>query len=355
MPNHITNILKFTGDKEKIKEMFEVLKGDEVGFGSIDFNKVIPMPPSLNIEAGSTTDRGLKAYRDFIEVYTLMGTREDLNLLNIPKESEEAFLKARTDIDKDIFEKGKVAFQNKIKYGAATWYDWSIENWGTKWNSYGYENLNAEDVAKTGTTTFDTAWSAPVPVLQKIAEMYPDFEIEHQWADEDIGQNCGRMTYKNGERIEEYYPETDVEAIEFAVAVKGYDSPLDFGLALNADKTAYIPVWNEEYDLIEVNGVPALFSNNRIADSEVPFGLYRYDLRHSDDGDRFVSIEPNVLVNNGGSIIVAETMDFGESGSIELTDDTDPNFIGDSITIADFMQGKFDMEIGEMGYECQTN
>ena len=49
-----------------------------------------------------------------------------------------------------------------------------------------------------------TAWSAPHPVLEKLTEMFPDIELEHEWADEDIGQNCGRYSYKAGERIEEF-------------------------------------------------------------------------------------------------------------------------------------------------------
>ena len=46
---------------------------------------------ALNITAGSETDKGLQFYKDFVSVYTLMGTREGLDLLNIPEESEKAF------------------------------------------------------------------------------------------------------------------------------------------------------------------------------------------------------------------------------------------------------------------------
>ena len=75
MPNHVTNHIKISGDPKRIKELLEAVKYDDVGLGSIDFNKVIPKPASLDIECGSNTDAGLKAYRDFISVYTLEGTR----------------------------------------------------------------------------------------------------------------------------------------------------------------------------------------------------------------------------------------------------------------------------------------
>ncbi|MCD8212000.1 MAG: YodL domain-containing protein [Oscillospiraceae bacterium] len=54
----------------------------------------------------------------------------------------------------------------------------------------------------------------------------------------------------------------------------------------------------------ELFGIPVLFSNGRIADSDVPAGLYRYDLRGSDyDPGRPVTIEKNVAVNLAGSVL----------------------------------------------------
>ena len=47
MPNHITNILRVSGDPEKVRAMFEAIKDDKIGLGSLDFNKVIPMPAHI--------------------------------------------------------------------------------------------------------------------------------------------------------------------------------------------------------------------------------------------------------------------------------------------------------------------
>ena len=58
MPNHVTNRIKFSGDPKRIRAIMEGIKHDEMGLGSVDFNKVIPMPESLNITAGSITDKG---------------------------------------------------------------------------------------------------------------------------------------------------------------------------------------------------------------------------------------------------------------------------------------------------------
>ena len=74
MPNHICNIVKVKGDSEEVKNFMESVakekaqyKNEATGYGTIDFNKVIPEPEYKN----------------------------------------------NTD-----------------------WYDWRIQNWGTKWNAY---------------------------------------------------------------------------------------------------------------------------------------------------------------------------------------------------------------------------
>lgn len=93
---------------------------------------------------------------------------------------------------------------------------------------------------------------------------------------------------------------------------------------------------NEKLDVIEVLDRRALFSNGRLMPEEIPEGLYAYDLRHSDDGDRFISIEPKVGVNHGGTVLMKEILDFGESGYIPFEEDTDPNFTGLSMTPQEF-------------------
>lgn len=207
MPNHVINHISLQGAPEQIQSMLEAIKSDEIGIGSVDFNKIIPMPKSLDIEKSTRTDRGLKAYRDFIEVYTFGRSAEDAlkALEDIPVKSEEVFLRQRTDIPRDEWELGKAAWHNIYQYGAPTWYDWAINNWGTKWNAYGYGE-DTIDYHDGDMLYFQTAWAAPHSVLAKLAEMFPDVALEHEWADEDIGQNCGRYSYQNGERIEEYFP-----------------------------------------------------------------------------------------------------------------------------------------------------
>lgn len=79
------NRLRLEGDQNRIDELLKSVKGKD---SVLDFNRIIPMPESLNIEAGSRTDNGLKAYKDFVYVYTFAGI-EKKDLLNIPKEKRK--------------------------------------------------------------------------------------------------------------------------------------------------------------------------------------------------------------------------------------------------------------------------
>ena len=105
----------------------------------------------------------------------------------------------------------------------------------------------------------------------------------------------------------------------------------------------------EKLDVIEVLDRRALFSNGRLMPEQIPEGLYAYDLRHSDDGSRFCSIEPKVGVNHGGTILLKEVLDFGEQGYIALDDDTEPNFLGEEMTAEEFAEEETLDEAMQMG------
>ena len=72
--------------------------------------------------------------------------------------------------------------------------DWSCENWGTKWgacHTYYVDENNIE---------FDTAWSCPFKIFEEISKKY-NTRVEVEFADEDIGNNCGIVIYDKGEEI----------------------------------------------------------------------------------------------------------------------------------------------------------
>ena len=92
-----------------------------------------------------------------------------------------------------------------------------------------------------------------------------------------------------------------------------------------------------KYQEVDIFDVPALFSDGRIALADLPEGLYRYDLRGSDDDPGMpVTVEQNVTVNHAGAIITAKPLDLGEDGCLTLTEDEGLNFVGGEISMQRF-------------------
>lgn len=185
MPNHVTNFLSFENvPYERVKEILEAIKNDEIGIGSIDFNKIIPMP-------------------------------------------------------EHIF-RGNLGSEELEKYGTDNWYDWSISNWGTKWNSYEPAPFDGGD-----TIEFFTAWSAPHPILEQLSKQFPDVLLYHRWCDEDFGYNVGEREHQNGEIVYENIPVGgSKEAYEMAASISGYNLE-ELGYRLSKDGSTYEYVEDE--------------------------------------------------------------------------------------------------------------
>ncbi len=60
MPNHIYNVVHFDCSEEKLQEILEAIQHDHFGPGSIDFNKLIPMPD--DVYQGNLGSREMNLY-----------------------------------------------------------------------------------------------------------------------------------------------------------------------------------------------------------------------------------------------------------------------------------------------------
>ena len=78
------------------------------------------------------------------------------------------------------------------KYGASNWYDWSVNNWGCKWNGSMCDLEYLEDGFIR--IIFDTPWSEPIHWLYKLAELKIDFHLA--WYEEQGYR--GIITAENG-------------------------------------------------------------------------------------------------------------------------------------------------------------
>ena len=124
MPNWCYNRVEvYIEDAEELKRWKETVESKESKF---DFNKIVPMPKELED--------------------TVKGSN------HVPSE------------------------ELKEKYGADNWYDWNVNNWGTKWNITVDEN-EVDDDGDFIQYTFDTAWSPPSEIFYALRRKFPDVSI----------------------------------------------------------------------------------------------------------------------------------------------------------------------------------
>jgi len=147
MPNWCYNELRITGDEEKLIELQNLVQGKN---GCLDFDKVIPYPDE---------------YR-----------KQDEYCAKLPPEER---------------------YKVKDGYNSGG-YDWCIATWGTKWNacepSY---NTDGETIMYS----FDTAWSPPEPIVEKLSEMFPTLHFELRFEEGGMGFS-GYSIYEKGIQIE---------------------------------------------------------------------------------------------------------------------------------------------------------
>lgn len=242
MPNWITNKVKINANESQIKDILTAIQRDGDVYGSFDFNKLISMPASLDVTSGSITDEAIDAFISYLSNEVSQhpdrpGSFEDIKryvesacqiktnqlFSSQPDKfspSEIDDLAERHDMSTERFlALGKQYLDNQISHGHPTWYEWSIKNWGTKWNLDKGSVFDGED-----TLSFDTAWSNPAPIMATLSSKFPSVEFFHKWADEDLGYNVGTCTYLNGEIIDSDIPlGGSARAYEMAFEITGID------------------------------------------------------------------------------------------------------------------------------------
>ncbi|MBD5381917.1 hypothetical protein [Clavibacter sp.] len=205
MPNHVQNRVEIIGTEEIVNEVLEFIKGEEDAF---DFNNVISRPDELDITSSSEGNDGMKY---------LVGVNE--RGIGYQNSEHYKYMEKMKAENPERFEKcislGKNYLNNIVNHGYITWYEWSIDKWGTKWNAYEVEQH--ENVVE-----FQTAWSAPHPVIEALAERFPDVKFIHKWADEATAYNCGERGYEDGKLFEYLPDEGSREAYDLAFELRPY-------------------------------------------------------------------------------------------------------------------------------------
>ena len=158
MPNHCSNRVSFYSDNESdIEKLHSIfLKGiendDNVDTGSV-FGHFIPEPDWANIPLSEA---------DQYE-YSFSSARGEVGEKPVMVINEES------------------PFMNGLRFKSTNvqddrWYNWRVQNWGTKWDCYTLE-IEDSDMPHGFEVTFETAWSPPEEVCTAIREQYPDVSI----------------------------------------------------------------------------------------------------------------------------------------------------------------------------------
>ena len=91
----------------------------------------------------------------------------------LPNEKGE-FSKLKQHLGKD----GEVIFEtHEFPDGKNDdrWYHWNISNWGTKWDACNV-SIEYHDESQIE-IEFDTAWSPPEPICERLREMFEDIHV----------------------------------------------------------------------------------------------------------------------------------------------------------------------------------
>ena len=205
MPNWTENELTITGpDVQKILNAIRSEADGDEEARLLDFDKIIPYPKQFK-------ELDLRAHE------------YQRKFLAIDRDDPERQSKLETLAAEYEVEPGTPWLKDGFNSGG---YEWCCENYGTKWNACGATLTTRRDSAKehihktiqcsycqTVNRTehmtvlvckqcgsplpdaqpllafieFDTAWSPPIPVIEKLAGMFPDHAFELKYFEGGIG------------------------------------------------------------------------------------------------------------------------------------------------------------------------
>ena len=143
MPNWVYNIIKVYCKDDDNSKVVDFLKQHINEYGIFDFNTVVPEPETQS---------------------------ECPDKYNFNKQ-------------KGRYSKDKTTLENPPEREWFNWYDWRVDNWGTKWNSGEEQCIDYDKVMEKCSVfnpvkiQFSTAWSSPFLVFKKLYEMHPELSI----------------------------------------------------------------------------------------------------------------------------------------------------------------------------------
>ena len=173
----VKNILNIQGSQAQTAAILDFIADKRCGRGSIDFNRITPMPPW---------------------VY-----RQPTNLALLEKYGEENCARG-----------------------------WCLANWRTPQNAIRPEK-SAREYDGGSAIRFDTEDREVRELIRKLSLIFKDVHLDYLWASEDVGSNVGAAQYRDGEAIIEFIPTPETRAaVEKALDILG-GRAADYGLTFD--------------------------------------------------------------------------------------------------------------------------
>lgn len=162
MPNYCYNRINIKVTVEELESIKErVMSTDEFGDEYFDFNKIIPKPENM-----LSRSYGLFTLEAFSKYYYENPDNLSKEILDeiIQGKTNEIYVEEKLYRVDDYISKKYTKEELKSYTGEKLllWYDWCIENWGTKWSSL-YSEITTEEIS------FDTAWT---PISEELFEEF---------------------------------------------------------------------------------------------------------------------------------------------------------------------------------------
>lgn len=182
MPNWCGNTLTISHDNPEM--ITRAVKAFEEGRFLAEF---IPVPEELNIVAGRVSDP-----------------------------NEQAKLEAQEK-------------SNKEKYGYATWYDFCVSEWGTKWDVGDPQGIQSVDKFEL-IVYFDSAWSPPIQAYESLDNQ--GFRVYATYYEpgsafagiyDEYGDNCYNLSGMSSDEVRNELPPELDDAFGISEAIAEYE------------------------------------------------------------------------------------------------------------------------------------
>lgn len=168
-----TNWIALTGDAAGRREFKEAVATAHEDF---DFGMLVPMPQSLDIACGSSTDLGLACWSQ--EHFDTLSREQWFGKQYPDVHAPEQLRQVLSANEPEAVEVGKQALANLRCYGVPTWFEWCAREWGTKWNP---SDVSCVDAQHSLMYEFNTAWDAPRGIVKPLLDLAHRLGLSVVW------------------------------------------------------------------------------------------------------------------------------------------------------------------------------